>query len=128
MFPAQSVNQEHWKRMPERQADSTGAENLSLEPQLWRGYRFTVHGPRNNSLPGKADIVLPARPMVIFVHGSEGHQEASASGAACTGRLFSRRARQTSMTIGRTESTIMARMTSLKFFWTKGWLPKMKPA
>ncbi len=33
------------------------------------GYRFTVRGPLNRSLPGKPDIVLPAHHTVVFVHG-----------------------------------------------------------
>lgn len=37
------------------------------------GYRFTVNGPKNRNLPGKPDIVLPARDTVIFVHGCFWH-------------------------------------------------------
>lgn len=37
------------------------------------GYRFTVNGPRNKSLPGKPDIVLPARRTIILVHGCFWH-------------------------------------------------------
>jgi DNA mismatch endonuclease, patch repair protein len=37
------------------------------------GYRFTVKGPKNKSLPGSPDIVLPARNTVIFVHGCFWH-------------------------------------------------------
>lgn len=40
------------------------------------GYRFTVNGPKNKSLPGKPDIVLPARQTVIFVHGCFWHRHA----------------------------------------------------
>ena len=43
-------------------------------------------------------------------------------------RLDSRHARQPSITIGRTERMMMARITSLKFFCTKGWLPNRNPA
>jgi DNA mismatch endonuclease (patch repair protein) len=38
------------------------------------GYRFTVNGPQNKSLPGKPDIVLPKYRTVIFVHGCFWHQ------------------------------------------------------
>jgi DNA mismatch endonuclease, patch repair protein len=37
------------------------------------GYRFTVNGPLNRSLPGRPDIVLPKRRTVIFVHGCFWH-------------------------------------------------------
>ena len=37
------------------------------------GYRFTVNGPRNKTLPGKPDIVLPKYKTVIFVHGCFWH-------------------------------------------------------
>lgn len=37
------------------------------------GYRFTIHGPRNKSLPGKPDLVLPSRRIVVFVHGCFWH-------------------------------------------------------
>ena len=33
------------------------------------GYRFTVSGPLNKSLPGKPDIVLPKWKTVVLVHG-----------------------------------------------------------
>lgn len=38
------------------------------------GYRFTVNGPLNRSLPGKPDIVLPKYRTVILVHGCFWHQ------------------------------------------------------
>ncbi|MDF1754854.1 MAG: very short patch repair endonuclease [Verrucomicrobiales bacterium] len=38
------------------------------------GYRFTVNGPKNKSLPGKPDIVLPKYKTVIFVHGCFWHR------------------------------------------------------
>jgi len=40
------------------------------------GYRFTVNGPKNKSLPGRPDLVLPKYKTVIFVHGCfwHGHQ------------------------------------------------------
>ena len=37
------------------------------------GYRFTVNGPKNRSLPGRPDIVLPKYRTVIFVHGCFWH-------------------------------------------------------
>lgn len=37
------------------------------------GYRFTVHGSKNKSLPGRPDIVLPKYNTVIFVHGCFWH-------------------------------------------------------
>jgi DNA mismatch endonuclease (patch repair protein) len=37
------------------------------------GYRFTVNGPLNRTLPGKPDIVLPKWKTVILVHGCFWH-------------------------------------------------------
>jgi DNA mismatch endonuclease (patch repair protein) len=37
------------------------------------GYRFTVRGPKNKSLPGRPDLVLPKYEVVIFVHGCFWH-------------------------------------------------------
>lgn len=37
------------------------------------GYRFTVNGPKNRTLPGRPDIVLPKYRTVIFVHGCFWH-------------------------------------------------------
>jgi DNA mismatch endonuclease, patch repair protein len=37
------------------------------------GYRFTVNGPRNRLLPGRPDLVLPARRTVVFIHGCFWH-------------------------------------------------------
>jgi len=52
----------------------TGPER-ALRSLLHRaGYRFTVNGPRNRSLPGKPDIVLPRYGAVIFLHGCFWHQ------------------------------------------------------
>jgi DNA mismatch endonuclease (patch repair protein) len=44
------------------------------------GYRFTVNGPKNKSLPGKPDLVLPKYRGVIFVHGCfwHGHEHCPA--------------------------------------------------
>jgi DNA mismatch endonuclease (patch repair protein) len=50
---------------------------LALRSMLHRlGYRFTVNGPKNRSLPGRPDIVLPKYKTVVFVHGCfwHGHQ------------------------------------------------------
>jgi DNA mismatch endonuclease (patch repair protein) len=54
---------------------------LVLRSMLHRlGYRFTVHGPKNKSLPGKPDLVLPKHRTVIFVHGCfwHGHENCPA--------------------------------------------------
>lgn len=41
---------------------------LALRSMLHRlGYRYTVNGPKNKSLPGKPDIVLPKYRTVIFL-------------------------------------------------------------
>jgi len=46
----------------------------ALRSMLHRlGYRFTVNGPKNKSLPGKPDLVLPKFRTVIFVHGCFWH-------------------------------------------------------
>lgn len=47
---------------------------LVLRAMLHRhGYRFTVNGPKNKQLPGRPDLVLPARRTVVFVHGCFWH-------------------------------------------------------
>ncbi len=47
---------------------------LALRSMLHRlGYRFTVNGPKNKSLPGRPDLVLPKYHTVIFVHGCFWH-------------------------------------------------------
>jgi DNA mismatch endonuclease (patch repair protein) len=47
---------------------------LAVRSMLHRlGYRFTVNGPKNRSLPGRPDIVLPKYRTVIFVHGCFWH-------------------------------------------------------
>lgn len=51
---------------------------IALRSMLHRlGYRFTVNGPQNKSLPGRPDIVLPKYRTVIFVHGCfwHGHED-----------------------------------------------------
>jgi DNA mismatch endonuclease (patch repair protein) len=51
----------------------TGPE-LALRSMLHRlGFRFTVRGPNNRSLPGKPDLVLPKHRTVVFVHGCFWH-------------------------------------------------------
>lgn len=48
---------------------------LMVRSMLHRaGYRFTVNGPRNKTLPGKPDIVLPKYRTVLFVHGCFWHR------------------------------------------------------
>ncbi len=37
------------------------------------GYRFTVNGPLNRTLPGKPDVVLPRFKAALFVHGCFWH-------------------------------------------------------
>lgn len=37
------------------------------------GYRFTVNGKLNRTLPGRPDIVLPRYRTVVFVHGCFWH-------------------------------------------------------
>jgi len=54
---------------------------LALRAMLHRlGYRFTVNGPKNRSLPGRPDLVMPKYRTVIFVHGCfwHGHQDCPA--------------------------------------------------
>lgn len=54
---------------------------VALRSMLHRlGYRFTVNGPLNRSLPGKPDLVLPKHRTVIFVHGCfwHGHEHCPA--------------------------------------------------
>lgn len=45
------------------------------------GFRFTVNGPKNRTLPGRPDIVLPARRTVVFVHGCFWHRHAGCAKA-----------------------------------------------
>lgn len=40
------------------------------------GFRFTVNGPLNKSLPGKPDLVFPRFKIVVFVHGCFWHRHA----------------------------------------------------
>jgi len=64
---------------------------LALRSMLHRlGYRFTVNGPKNKSLPGKPDLVLPKFRTVIFVHGCfwHGHQHCPAFRLPKSSRAF----------------------------------------
>jgi len=45
------------------------------------GLRFTVNGPRNRTLPGSPDIVLPMHRIAIFVHGCFWHRHRGCSKA-----------------------------------------------
>ncbi|WP_233246057.1 very short patch repair endonuclease [Coraliomargarita sinensis] len=38
------------------------------------GFRFTVNGPLNRSLPGKPDLVLPRFKIAVLVHGCFWHR------------------------------------------------------
>lgn len=50
---------------------------IAVRSMLHRhGYRFTVNGPKNKTLPGRPDIVLPKHRTVIFVHGCFWHGHA----------------------------------------------------
>ena len=50
---------------------------LQVRSMLHRlGYRFTVRGPKNKSLPGRPDLVLPKHRVVVFVHGCFWHGHA----------------------------------------------------
>lgn len=57
------------------------------------GYRFTIAGPMNKSLPGSPDIVLPGRKTVVFVHGCfwHGHATCGKSRPTKTRRAFWKR-------------------------------------
>jgi DNA mismatch endonuclease (patch repair protein) len=67
------------KLTPERRSDNMRqirSQNTSPELALRRmlhqlGYRFRIH---RKDLPGKPDLVFPARKKVIFVHGCFWHQ------------------------------------------------------
>lgn len=67
---------------PDRRSWNMGRiRNRNTKPEIavrsllyGMGYRFTVNGPKNRSLPGKPDIVLPKYRTVIFVHGCFWHR------------------------------------------------------
>ncbi len=47
---------------------------LALRSLVHRqGYRFTVNGPKNRTLPGRPDLVFPKHRVVVFVHGCFWH-------------------------------------------------------
>ena len=52
--------------------------------------RFTVNGPKNRTLPGKPDIVLPKFQTVVFVHGCfwHGHEHCPAFRLPSTRRAW----------------------------------------
>jgi DNA mismatch endonuclease (patch repair protein) len=48
---------------------------IVVRRQLHRmGYRFTINGRLNRTLPGRPDIVLPKHRTVVFVHGCFWHR------------------------------------------------------
>jgi len=51
----------------------TGPERVVRSLLHRAGYRFTVHGPLNRTLPGRPDLVLPKYRTVVFVHGCFWH-------------------------------------------------------
>ncbi len=53
---------------------------LAVRSLLHRaGYRFSVHGPLNRSLPGRPDVVFPRQRVVVFVHGCFWHRHRGCS-------------------------------------------------
>jgi len=61
-----------WLMARVRQHDTT-PERLVRKLLHGRGFRFTIKGPKNRSLPGRPDIVLPKYKAVVFVHGCFWH-------------------------------------------------------
>jgi DNA mismatch endonuclease (patch repair protein) len=59
----------------------TGPERTVRSLLHTMGYRFTVNGPLNKSLPGKPDIVLPRYRTVVFVHGCFWHHHRNCANA-----------------------------------------------
>ena len=67
---------------PERRSwNMSRIPNKNTKPELLvrsllhrAGYRFTVNGRKNKSLPGRPDIVLPKFKAVVFVHGCYWHR------------------------------------------------------
>lgn len=55
-----------------RQRD-TSLEHIVRRALHDRGFRFTVNGPKNRTLPGRPDIVLPKYNTALFVHGCFWH-------------------------------------------------------
>lgn len=70
-----SAEQRSWNMSRIRGKD-TKPERLVRSCLHGLGYRFTVNGPKNQSLPGKPDIVLPKLRTAVFVHGCFWHQHA----------------------------------------------------
>ena len=75
------------QEMPDRVSEEQRSWNMSrirsrdTKPEITvrallheMGYRFTVNGPKNRTLPGKPDIVLPKYQAVVFVHGCFWHR------------------------------------------------------
>ena len=52
----------------------TGAERIVRSVLHALGFRFTVDGPLNRSLPSRPDIVLPRWKTVVLVHGCFWHR------------------------------------------------------
>jgi DNA mismatch endonuclease (patch repair protein) len=112
---------------------------LRLRSMLHRsGYRFTVNGPLNKSLPGRPDIVLPKRSTVIFVHGCfwHGHEHCRHATIPATrtdfwiGKITNNRARDL-----RNEQALLALGWHVVTIWTcaldtvaaRAWLEAQLP-
>lgn len=78
---ADSLTPEHrsWNMSRIRSRD-TKSEKVVRSLLHGMGYRFTVNGPKNRTLPGKPDIVLPKYRTVIFVHGCFWHRHKGCKG------------------------------------------------
>jgi DNA mismatch endonuclease (patch repair protein) len=62
------------KNMAAIKGRNTGPELAVRRMLHGMGYRFRLH---RRDLPGKPDIVLPSRKLVVFVHGCFWHQHAA---------------------------------------------------
>jgi len=70
-----SLSPENRSRLMARVRSTNTQPELRVRSALHRlGLRFTVAGPRNRSLPGRPDIVLPRWGTVVFVHGCFWHR------------------------------------------------------
>ena len=78
---ADSLTPEHrsWNMSRIRSRD-TKPERVVRSLLHGMGYRFTVNGPKNRTLPGRPDIVLPKYRTVIFVHGCFWHRHKGCKG------------------------------------------------
>jgi DNA mismatch endonuclease, patch repair protein len=78
---ADSLTREHrsWNMSRIRSRD-TKPEMVVRSLLHGMGYRFTVNGPKNRTLPGRPDIVLPKYRTVIFVHGCFWHRHNGCKG------------------------------------------------